>query len=1243
MGKYLLIINLILVFHIAYPVSSQELNVIKIGENNFIDVSLFSSDDGVFMGTSGFPNSDENIIYDINGNTFDKLNISGKTVSFHSNISLSTNGNYKNYTSHSFYCLEQWFTVSSNNLVEVYNFNDNNYYNISIDLYFGYYNIIEFGAVTPFYNSNGDPEYVFPFIIKIDNISLLVLSESNINDLLNDVSYKTNVEIGVVKGKVVSCFPILVPQRIICLFINEDDQLIAESYNQSLFFESKYIINDITTTSPDYENIFFKGIEFFESSCVIAYYRSYQDNFLTLSVKYYGLNEYLEYTLQNFTKNDTILVDASDFDKNYKLNDMAKLDNGDIYFAASSKNREKLYIIIFKVNENNIEKKIVTIDLFKDYRMKFYRDLRLVSYQNSSYLGFNHCNQQTCTESSPHSTSLIGLFDFKTDFDFDLIQKLSDDNYNPNEPLIIDLNIYKNNILGLNFQYILFSNIPEDITLLNPSNNSEVNVDEIYHFSSFQLLLPFNKTGEYEFRYTLILSDSISSSNLRRLSSEEKLVNFVIKINKTISTSCAEKCLLCPSNEIDNCISYKNESTIVSTTNTVLNENKSNTNNTDVSAFYQSLLNNISQNNNDIIETENALLQMAPLNVQRQNNPPDISSIDLLDCEPKLREQEQLEDNEDFIILKIDAKNAELSTTYVQFEIYNPNTLAKVDLTICKDIPITIYAPVKLSNATIELMSDIEDAGYNAFDIKDPFYNDICTPYTAQNGADMVLSIRKNEIYDKNKDIYFCQSGCTFENFNLQNSQAQCNCKIQQENMITDLSQLNFDKTEFIDSFYKTLYNSNFRVLKCVKLIFSLKGLKTNYGSYLMSLCLGLCIALIIIHLLTGQKKIMEIINNVLKTKEGEVQLDIFQEKPIDEKGKKDNEKEKNDDKHKETEGGEQDKKHSKRKSLKRKTEKKDKKKDKDKNVNDLHAPTKRRNSKKHKSKKHMITENQNDNNEMAVNTKMDLTEKGRKETKEGHKDKDKKHKHHRHHSKHDIKEEIKILELTKGLNDEELNTLEYEVALEIDKRSYFQYYFSLLKKKHLILFTFWPTNDYNLIPIKILLFIVSFSLYFTINGFFFRDETMNKIYENNNEFVLLNQIAQIFYSSIISSIINMILRMLSLSESKILAIKKEKDKEKAKEKGRSTKKALIRTLIIFIIICSLLMLFFWYFISCFCAVYKNTQLILLEDTLMSFGLSMVYPFVLNLFPGIFRICALRAKNKDKPYLYKFSGYVAII
>ena len=69
-----------------------------------------------------------------------------------------------------------------------------------------------------------------------------------------------------------------------------------------------------------------------------------------------------------------------------------------------------------------------------------------------------------------------------------------------------------------------------------------------------------------------------------------------------------------------------------------------------------------------------------------------------------------------------------------------------------------------------------------------------------------------------------------------------------------------------------------------------------------------------------------------------------------------------------------------------------------------------------------------------------------------------------------------------KNLNDYEMNNLEYEMAIKYDKRTYFQYYWSLLKKKQLILFTFLPNNDYNITYIKIILFIISFSLFFTIN-----------------------------------------------------------------------------------------------------------------------------------------------------------------
>ena len=74
-----------------------------------------------------------------------------------------------------------------------------------------------------------------------------------------------------------------------------------------------------------------------------------------------------------------------------------------------------------------------------------------------------------------------------------------------------------------------------------------------------------------------------------------------------------------------------------------------------------------------------------------------------------------------------------------------------------------------------------------------------------------------------------------------------------------------------------------------------------------------------------------------------------------------------------------------------------------------------------------------------------------------------------------------------------------------------------------------------------------------------------------------------------------------------------------------------------------ILMLFFWYFISCFCSVYINTQKILIKDTLISFCLSMLYPFGLNLLPGFFRIPALRAKKRDQKYLYNASLLIALI
>jgi hypothetical protein len=120
-----------------------------------------------------------------------------------------------------------------------------------------------------------------------------------------------------------------------------------------------------------------------------------------------------------------------------------------------------------------------------------------------------------------------------------------------------------------------------------------------------------------------------------------------------------------------------------------------------------------------------------------------------------------------------------------------------------------------------------------------------------------------------------------------------------------------------------------------------------------------------------------------------------------------------------------------------------------------------------------------------------------------------------------------------------------------------------------------------------------------------------------------------------------MLLRHLSLSEKSILEIKEENNDKRLKEKAKSVRKSLIVRFVLFFILNFLLLSFFWYFITCFCAVYINTQIILIKDTLISFGISMLYPFGINLIPGFFRIPSLRSKKKDQKCMYLMSLVIA--
>ena len=150
----------------------------------------------------------------------------------------------------------------------------------------------------------------------------------------------------------------------------------------------------------------------------------------------------------------------------------------------------------------------------------------------------------------------------------------------------------------------------------------------------------------------------------------------------------------------------------------------------------------------------------------------------------------------------------------------------------------------------------------------------------------------------------------------------------------------------------------------------------------------------------------------------------------------------------------------------------------------------------------------------------------------------------------------------------------------------------------------------------------------------FYSDSTMHKIYIDDGSFDFTYQLPQMFYSLIISTVLKSFLNIFGLCENDILEFKNNKNYD-AKEKQKLLFKIKCKILFFFIIT-NILLFFFWIYLGCFCAVYKNTQIHLLLDVSSSFGISFITPFFLCLLPGIFRIPSLRKKVK-RPYMFKFS------
>jgi len=680
------------------------------------------------------------------------------------------------------------------------------------------------------------------------------------------------------------------------------------------------------------------------------------------------------------------------------------------------------------------------------------------------------------------------------------------------------------------------------------------------------------------------------------------------------------------------------------------------------------------------------------------NNNDGISTIDLNECEKILKKSLNLSDNISLILLKEDLKLNISSLTQVEYEVYNPFSRAKLNLDECKGITITINTPIELDEKQLQLYKSLEDLGYNPFDPNDSFYNDFCSVYTTENGTDMILTDRKNDILNKISSP--CEIGCESKGINTQNQKVICECP--PKNIInTTISVDNFEFSEFKDIILNIENKINYKVLFCFRLLRNYKNLIYNYGFYIMSLILLCFIILIPFHLSNTSEKLKikcskiisrrQTIDNKCRDslKKFEINSSMSSNTKLKKvekiKRQKSNPRQNRKTRKSQTLKLKKDKfgilKESEKKDLnKRNTIKnntiKDRKYSLNININKV-IPTKKRLSKFSQTKNNNIKIfnlrnssktsklNRRKNNFLTKRLSLDPSSLNSKSmiknsNSENHFYKENsiriqtnsielnetKRKSSNKIQNNFIENCIKYIpkeERTDIFNEEELNKMDYKYAIELDKRDFITYYFSLLKLKHLIIFTFFIKEDYNVYLMKISLFLCSLALYLITNTIFFNDENMHEIYIYEGKYNFIYQLPFILYTTIISVFFNNLLNLLSLSQRSILKLKKIDQINIMISKIFEGLKIFKLKIILFNIIGVIILIFGWYYLTMFCAVYINTQSHLLKDIFSSFGLSLIYPFGINLIPGFFRIYALRDPNKNRKWLYKISQLISLI
>ena len=1114
-------------------------------------------------------------------------------------------------------------------------------------------------------NSTNIMNQIHYFYLKKGNFTTLDFSN---NQLFDSQKVRTT------QAKIISCYETL-SNFIICFYQNPDYKYTMIVFDYDLVEKVNVTIAEKTNSIAN-NDLFFKCIHFFEDTGVFGYFNNDENPLIIFQFKKYIINN--NSIIDNYESITQLSINDIYFNHNYVTSsEMIKICDKKFYYLGLSSNQEILYIIsIYNYYQENFSTRIYSINIQNLYNYTISSIIKVELYKNFLVFGSkNHINKfmYLIIFSYPNTN--------ETNLDiFDYLYKNDDIKI---DNLMLKLKgeyILENNIFGYIYsgiQIIENCNDLEDIYLVDSNNERIANYflsenEEIKLFiPKNDIYSPFICTLKYasvvsepeylEYNKYPIKINYIGEDNKEEEFFDTQKKNYIgkynyynIKLSSELSENCEDDCALCDTinnicitckyssickNNSDNTGELTNVSTnipnnLTNTLNdltnipndstnipnnipTIPNDNISNDLTKQKKSYIEEcnsidFLNNLCKTNNNnnkdkmvkiiesdienhlldtlisniiygekkdlIIKDNNTIYQITSSEIQNNKNNTNISKIILGECENILKREYIIDNTKPLIIFKIEYYKPDSLIPIIGYEVFHPENMSKLDLTYCKNEMVNLSIPVT-----------IDEENFFKYDPNDEYYTDQCKPYTTEDGTDILLNDRQNEYNENNLSL--CENNCQLDNYDPNSKQVICNCEIKNKQIVIS------DIANQSDLLYYNFSNNDgtSNTMKCYYTLFTKNGFFTNIANYILLITIIVFLLSIFLFYKFGFHTLEEDIKDLLLLRKKKIKKNKNISNPKEKKKIKDENR--------------------KSKSI----------------INKIDININKKNKKMSLNKKMSIFK------KMSIN-KTKLNEKSIRKSS----------------SKIDFIYSNKLKYINNNLiskntkttsnklefNDFELNTMNYKDALKLDKRKFENYYISLIKTKHPIFFSFYPIKDYNSKIIKIDLFFLSFSIYYSINYLFFDEKVIHNIYKDKGFYNFIFLIPFILYSFIISNILIIVIKYFSLSERDICKIKNISI-NKSDDLIYKVKRCIIIKYIIFYFLCLLFLFLFWYILSSFGAVYKNTQLYLIKNTLISFAFSLIYPFIINLIPGILRIYSL--KNSKRECIYKINNIIQLI